>query len=242
MSRTFALLGSGEFEPWSAEVDRWVLERANGDDRVLILPTASAKEGDDVFDGWAAKGLEHFALEGIDAEVVQMKTREDAGLPEFVETLEGASAVYFSGGNPYYLSGVLVDTPFFAAMTRRLDDGLGYIGCSAGVACLTELTYDSDTDDFEQVFKPGLAVAHGVLFGPHWDMVDTWIPGATEFIVRSVPDGSAFVGIDEDTAMVGDGRTWDVLGRRGVHVRHGAEWGRYVAGDSFELVLEGLAG
>src|SRR5439155_5875898 len=32
---TFGLLGSGEFLPWSEEVDRWLLERATGDGRVL---------------------------------------------------------------------------------------------------------------------------------------------------------------------------------------------------------------
>jgi len=62
-------MGSGEFEPWSAEMDRQVLDRANGDGRVLILPTASAKEGDEVFDGWAAKGLAHYSSLGIPAEV-----------------------------------------------------------------------------------------------------------------------------------------------------------------------------
>ena len=36
--RSFALLGSGEFEPWNEEVDRWLLGRADGrDGRVLIL-------------------------------------------------------------------------------------------------------------------------------------------------------------------------------------------------------------
>ncbi len=34
--RTFAFLGAGEFEPWSEAVDRWVLERTDGDGRVLI--------------------------------------------------------------------------------------------------------------------------------------------------------------------------------------------------------------
>ena len=38
---------------------------ATGDGRVLILPTASAKEGDEVFDGWGSKGLEHFDSLGI---------------------------------------------------------------------------------------------------------------------------------------------------------------------------------
>ncbi|MBI3648371.1 MAG: Type 1 glutamine amidotransferase-like domain-containing protein [Actinobacteria bacterium] len=240
MSRTFALLGSGEFEPWSAEVDRWVLDRSPGDGRVLLLPTASAREGDGAFQGWATKGREHFARAGITAEVVPIKTREDAERPELVEWLNGASAVYFSGGNPWYLAEVLRETAFCRAMIEALDSGLGYIGCSAGVACLTESTFDSDTEDFEQVLKPGLGLARRVLFGPHWDMVDTWIPGAADFIVRSVPEGHAFVGIDEDTAMVGDGRAWRVFGRQEVHVLDGSNWRRYRAGDPFELELEGL--
>ena len=39
---SFGLLGSGEFEPWNDEVDRWLLDRATGDGSVLILPTACA--------------------------------------------------------------------------------------------------------------------------------------------------------------------------------------------------------
>jgi cyanophycinase-like exopeptidase len=131
----------------------------------------------------------------------------------------------------------LRDTAFFAEMIVGLSDGLAYVGCSAGVACLTEMTYDSDTDDFEQVFKPGLGLVREVLFGPHWDIVDTWIPGATEFIVGAVPDGASFVGIDEDTAMVGDGHGWSVLGRQAVHVRRGGAWERYTDGGGFELDL-----
>ena len=41
----FALLGSGEWQPWTDEVDRWLLERTTGDGTVLVLPTASAPEG-----------------------------------------------------------------------------------------------------------------------------------------------------------------------------------------------------
>src|SRR5207247_11167709 len=66
----FALLGSGEFEPWTAEVDRWLLERTIGSGRVLILPTASAPEGDAVFNRWGDMGLAHYEELGIPAEVV----------------------------------------------------------------------------------------------------------------------------------------------------------------------------
>src|SRR5919198_3008099 len=89
--RCFALLGSGEFEPWSEEVDRWMLARvANRDGAVLILPTASAPEGNGVFDRWADMGLDHFRRLEVPAEVLPVKTRADASRPDLVARLEGA--------------------------------------------------------------------------------------------------------------------------------------------------------
>jgi cyanophycinase len=233
----WALLGSGEFEPWSEVADRWLLDEATGDGRVLILPTASSREGDEVFDEWGRKGLEHFAALGIEAEVLPVRTRDDADRPELAASLEDASVAYFSGGNPAYLSDVLRDSRVWAALVRALSRGMGYAGCSAGVACLTETTYDSDSDDLEAIFKPGLGIVRDALFGPHWNMIDTWVPGATEFIVSSVADGQVFVGIDEDTAMLGDGERWQVRGRGRVHVRVDGVFARYGDGESFDLVL-----
>jgi cyanophycinase len=235
--RSFALLGAGEFQDWHDEVDAWLLDRAGGSGRVLVLPTASAREGDEVFDRWGEMGLAHYRRSGIDAEIVPLRSREDAESPEVVDRLDDASLVFFSGGNPWYLATVLRGTSFCRAMYERIDGGLAYAGCSAGVACLTERTYDSDTQDFEEVFKPGLAYIRRALFGPHWDIVDTWIPGATELIVSTVADGEVFVGIDENTAMVGDGSGWRIHGTAEVHVLLDGDWSHHGAGSSFDLPL-----
>jgi cyanophycinase len=233
----YALLGSGEFEAWHEPVDRWLLDRADGDGSVLILPTASAREGDEVFDGWASKGLEHYERLGVPARVVPIKSSEDAEQPGFVDEVRAASLVFFSGGNPYYLAETLRDSAFWRATVARLGDGLAYAGCSAGVACLSETTYDSEEQDFEHVFKPGLGFVRETLFGPHWDMLDTWIPGATSMIVSSVPEGGRLVAIDEETAMFGDGSSWNVEGRSGVHVLQDGTWTHHPAGTAFALDL-----
>jgi cyanophycinase-like exopeptidase len=102
-----ALLGSGEFEPWTEEVDRWLLDRASGDGSVLILPAASAPEGDEVFNRWAEMGLRHYEGLGIPAEVLQLKTKDDAQRADMSSRLDEASVAYFSGGNPAYLAAVL---------------------------------------------------------------------------------------------------------------------------------------
>jgi cyanophycinase len=233
----WSLLGSGEFQPWSEPVDRRLVAEADGDGRVLILPTASAPEGKDVFERWGSLGLAHFSRLDVPAEVLDVRTREDTDDPRLIERLEGASAVYFSGGNPAYLSTVLTESDLLDALLKQLDRGMAYAGCSAGVACLNEITFDSDSTDFDHVFKPGLGLVPRTVFAPHWDIVDTWMPGAGEFLVSSAPSGSTFVGMDEDTAMIGDGSAWEVVGRSGIHVRTDGVWATYRDGDRFDLAL-----
>lgn len=237
MSRVFALLGSGEFEDWTDEVDSWLLERAGGDGRVLISPLASALEGEHIFDDWAAKGLAHYRRTGIPAQIVPIRRREEASSPEALEMLEKASVIFFSGGNPAALCRALLGTPFWEGVASRLDDGLAYAGCSAGVACLGDMAPDSDSDNIqtENIWQQGFGVFAKTWFGPHWDALDSFRPGLTEFIVGSVPPGETLVGIDENTAMVGDGRTWEVLGRSAVHVMRDGEWNHQGAGEPFSF-------
>lgn len=215
---TYALLGSGEFLPWSEEVDRAVLAAARpaveGAARMLIVPAASAPEGDEVFDRWGRMGLEHFGRLGIAAEVLPLRTREEALDPARVDPLGRASAVYLSGGNPAYLAHILGDTPAWSRILEELGRGLGFIGCSAGVAFLGDITPDSSVRDFSkpEAWAPGLGLFSRTAFGPHWDKLDTYIPGLEEAVRASVPAHLDLVAIDEETAMVGDGSSWRVLG------------------------------
>jgi cyanophycinase len=236
--RAFGLLGAGEFDPWSEPVERWLLARArNADGPVLILPTASAHEGEDTFQMWANKGLEHYRAIGIPAELVPIRTRDDAGRPEIVAALEDAAMIFFSGGNPAKLTSVLNGTPFWTEAVASIDDGLAFGGCSAGVAWLSDTTFDSEAQSFDSVWAPGLGYVRGTLFAPHWDIVDEWIPCARDFIVSAVKPGGRLVAIDEATALVGDGRSWQVMGRSGVHVLEGGEWTLHQEGDTFQLDL-----
>ena len=132
MARTFLLLGSGEFEPWSHEVESRVLADATGDGTIAILPTASATEGDAVFDRWAKMGLDHYAEVDLPAEALPVKRREDSFREDLAERVERASLVYFSGGKPQHLADVLRDTPLLDAILRAMDRGAVWAGCSAG--------------------------------------------------------------------------------------------------------------
>ena len=87
------------------------------------------------------------------------------------------------------------------------------------------------------LWKPGLGVFPGSWFGPHWDALDGFAPGFTDFIQASVPEGNRLVGIDENTAMAGDGRSWSVHGVGGVHVLEAGVWTSHPPGSAFELSL-----
>ena len=234
--RAIALLGSGEFEPWTDEIDRWLLERATGDGGVLIAPAASAHEGDEVFDNWARMGLEHYARQGTRAEVVPLKTREDAEREDLVAGLETASMIFFSGGNPARLAEMLTGTRFWTGVLEAMSRGMAYAGCSAGVASLGEQAPDSDVEDFEneRIWYPGLRMFPKMIFGPHWNMLDTYAPGLTGMFVAWMPPGHRLFALDERTGVVGDGERWTVLGAGKVRLMEDGEWTEHSAAESFE--------
>jgi cyanophycinase-like exopeptidase len=238
-SLSFALLGSGEFEPWTDPIERWLLERTpNPDGRVLIFPAASAPEGDEVFDRWGGLGLEHYRSLGLAADVVELKTRTDAERGLFVEMLDGASMAFFSGGNPAYLVEILRGTPFWEALADAVRAGLPYAGCSAGMACLGELAPDSSAQDpAKLVWKPGLRFFPNLVLGPHWDALNRHVPSLRERMVELLPEGSRLLAVDENTAVVGDGAEWTIEGAGMASIHDAGEWTTWRSGSSLTLPL-----
>jgi cyanophycinase len=230
----FGFLGSGEFEPWAAEVDRALLRRVRRG-RVLIVPTASAPEGNDVFDRWGRMGLEHYARQEVEAAVLPLKSRADAEDPALVRALDDAAMVFFSGGNPGYLSDTLGGSAFWSAVGDHLGRDMAYGGCSAGVAALGEITTDTG---FRGVgadgLRPGLRTFPGTNFAPHWDAVEAHRPGLRDFLVEAL-GGHRLVAVDERTALVGERAGWSVLGAGAVHLLDHGSWRHVSAGGSVAL-------
>jgi cyanophycinase len=240
MSGWFALLGSGEFQPWSREVDVWMLDRVTGDGRVLIVPTASAPEGDEVFGGWSETGAAHFADSDVRSEVLEVRDRTDADDASIVERVSGGSVVYFSGGNPAYLAATMGGSALWQAILDGLDRGMGYIGCSAGMASLGRKAPDSTVQSLSpDLWADGLRLFPRTWLGPHWDMLDHYAPNLVSFIDRTVPRDDVLVGVDEQTAIVGDGERWQVIGQGAAHVRESGQWRSVPSGASLTVDLLG---
>jgi cyanophycinase-like exopeptidase len=220
-------MGSGEFEPWSEEVERSALE--GRPPRVAICPAASAPEGDGVFDRWARMGLVHYRAMGLEPVVVPLRTRADAERAETAGALAGVGMVFFSGGNPRYLADTIRETRFWSALNDALDGGVVYAGCSAG-AMVASRRPDAKPR-FGAAWVSGMGLVPGGSFGVHWDRMK-FIPGMRGFVTARARRGW-FAGIDERTAMLGDGTEWRVHGFGSVHLRLNGATRRFGPGERF---------
>jgi cyanophycinase len=215
-----ALLGSGEFEPWTDDVDRAVLEAATGDGSVAILPTASEPEGE-MYAEWARRGLEHYADLGVPARVIELKGREDAEAGDLARQIEGASLIFFSGGNPAFLARVLEGSAIWSTIVTAVERGAAFAGCSAGACVAGEFAPDSMTEHvWEDRWVSGLRLLPGVWVVPHFDALDSYRAGLRDFFLSRVPEDDWAIGVDERTAVVRFGDAWRVFGEGGVLVRN----------------------
>ena len=233
--RTFLMLGSGEFEAWVADAEHLALAGATGDGSVVVLPTASATDGQEVFDRWARMGVEHYEAAGITAHALPVKAREDAMRDDFVGRVRDASMVFFSGGKPKHLAEVMDGTPLWSAVLASVARGGVYAGCSAGAMVASQARDSEGANDGRTGWTFGLGVLPHISFGVHWDKV-RFVPGLRPFVMSRIPRGTWFVGIDERTAVLGDGSRWQVFGRGKAMVRHAKGTESYGAGDSFETI------
>ena len=230
-ARTFLLMGSGEFEPWSNEIEAAALDGRTGP--VAVLPTASSTEGEDVFGRWGRMALEHYTTAGIDARLVPVMTREDAELEEYARAFEGAAMVFFSGGKPKHLAATIHATRLWEALEDALDEGAVFAGCSAGALIASQSREQRRERGVRTGWVFGLGLVPHVSFGVHWDKVKV-VPGLRSVVMARIPPGSWFVGIDERTAILGDGQRWRVYGLGSVMVRHARGTQIHRGGGTFE--------
>jgi len=81
----------------------------------------------------------------------------------------------------------------------------------------------------------GLGLVAHVRFGVHWNRVPG-LPGVKRFMTAGIERADAFVGIDEMTAIAGDGARWRVFGAGRVEVRRLGDRSFFSAGEEFSLL------
>ena len=225
---TVAFVGAGEYLQGMLPVDKKLLERVSSSPRVIVLPTASAPDGESVTERWASMGVEHFAKLGVTAEPIMLLNPEDAENAEIASKLEDANFIYFSGGKPRYLLETLQGTRSWQAILDVFAAGGIIAGCSAGAMVL-----GGEVFDFPQIWRtiPALGLVPGIAIIPHFDELPSLMLGTVTRGKRK----STIVGIDGTTALVGSDHQWIVYGRGSVTVFTKNDKKRYTDGEIVPL-------
>src|ERR1017187_7816120 len=223
----FLLLGSGEFEPWAADAERFALSGATGDGSVAILATASGREGESVFERWISMGLSHYESLGITGHAVRVRTRVDALDTGAARLLDDVSMVFFSGGSPKYLAQTMTGTPFWDGVLRMLERGGVFAGCSAGAMI-------AGAAGMRFPFASGLNLLPTTAVGVHWDALSAWwIRWLRDLAPRRLPPSVRFIGIAENTAIASAADAGRVFGPGEGDVRLGRDRRAFDQGGRF---------
>jgi cyanophycinase len=230
-----ALVGAGEFLPQMVEFDLELLAATGRPrPRVAILPTASYPDGEAVFERWASMGVAHFGELGAEVEPVLVRDRVGADDAGAAQAIGEADLIYLSGGKPAYLMEVLDGSAVGRALLEAHDRGAVLAGCSAGAMVLAGFTFDfrAKVMPWPVRWRRGLGMAPGTSVVPHYD---AWPEPMAALLALQAPRGSAVLGIDEETAVIGQDGTWQVRGAARVTVWRGRRRERHRAGDVFRI-------
>ena len=202
--------------------------------RVVVLPTASFPDGDSTFTRWAEMGVEHFSSLGAEVEPVLVRDRADADDAANAQAIGEADLIYLSGGQPGYLLATLDGTRVGRALWDASRSGSILAGCSAGAMALADRQFEFRRRrlPWPLRWRRGLGIVSGLAVIPHYD---AWPEALCALMALQAPRGSAILGIDEDTAVIGRDGTWQVHGRARVTMWRGRHRERFRAGEVFRL-------
>ena len=233
-----ALVGSGEFTPAVEAIDRSLLAATGRPrPRVVVLPTASAPDGERVFRHWAEMGREHFARLGADPEPVLLRSRAEADNPAHVAAVDEADLIYLSGGKPDHLVDALAGSGVAEALCRASRRGAVVAGASAGAMALASPQLRLRRSPWRPVrWTAALGLVPGVAVVPHYDALPEAL---VAFFILGAPPGTLVLGIDEATALVGRLGSWQVMGRGRVTIWRGHRRVRHRGGDVVRLPAVG---
>jgi len=220
-SGTLIIIGGGEI---SESLNRKIMEISGGlQIPIVVIPTADGRGSYDSDFGEA--GLLR-KMGAVNVTVLHTDDRNVANTEEFVKPLLDAKLVWFSGGRQWRLVDAYKNTLTEKMLWRVLENGGTIGGSSAGATIQGSFLVRGDTKNNQIMmgdhqegfgFLKNVAIDQHVLArNRHFDMFE---------IVRQHPELLG-IGIDESTAIIVKGDTFEVVGRSYVVVYDGKFWSR----------------
>ena len=224
----------GALQRDNVEIYRSVLEATEGEGPFCVIPTASGVPEESM-----ASAVEAFTEHGaqlVDGIFITTDNPEAASDPGIAERLRGCSGFWFVGGSQSRVVEVFLpegrSTPAYDAVIDRYRAGAVVAGSSAGAAIMSptmiaggssagalaggvlEVAPDEDAEIEGVLTELGMGFHNGPVFDQHF-LARGRIGRLLVATLAGVGGGVGF-GIDENTALVVDGRMGRVSGASGV--------------------------
>jgi cyanophycinase len=163
MKGQLIIIGGAEDKEGDCTILREFVRRAGGVNARIVVMTVATELPREVGENYI-KVFERLGAE--DVQIVDTVEREDASSASYLEAIEKASGVFFTGGNQARITSVLKDTEMDKLLHQRLAEGLVIGGTSAGAAMMPDVMIvegDSETNPRIEIveMEPGMAFPSG---------------------------------------------------------------------------------
>ncbi|MEN8894433.1 cyanophycinase [Planktotalea arctica] len=210
-------IGGGDKKVRSSTILQRFVELSGGADaRMVIIPTASQ------LDTAGQRTQDVFGQLGVsDIEIVDLATRADCADPKFLEKLNAATGIFFTGGNQLRLATTIGGTLAAKALRAANARGVHIAGTSAGAAFVCEhmiaIGKSGGTPKRGMAsLSPGLGLTNRVIVDQHFRERDRLGRLMTALAYNPFATG---VGVDEDTAaFIGPDDVIEVFGSGGLTI------------------------
>lgn len=184
--------------------------------RIVVMTAATslpAEVGDNYIRVFERLGAE-------DVRVIDTQKPEDANNPDYLEAIEQATGIFFTGGEQARIISCLKDTILDAAMHKRYSEGAIVGDTSAGAAMMPDMMIiegDSETNPRVNsvAMGPGMGFLPGVVIDQHFAQRGRLGRLVSALLLQPAVLG---LGIDENTAILVSGDEFEVIGESAVTV------------------------
>ncbi|HEY9741671.1 MAG TPA: cyanophycinase [Coleofasciculaceae cyanobacterium] len=210
-SGQLVIIGGAEDKEGDCTILREFVRRAGGVSARIVVMTVATELPREVGENYI-RVFERLGVE--DVRIVDTVEREDASSATYLEAIEKATGVFFTGGNQARITSILKDTEIDRLLHKRLSEGIVIGGTSAGAAMMPDVMIvegDSETNPRLEIveMEPGMAFLPGVVIDQHF--LQRGRIGRLLSAVSQQPVVLGF-GIDENTAIVVNNNQFEVIG------------------------------
>lgn len=215
------IIGGAEDKEGDCVILKKLVELAQEREGSIVIMTAATEYPQKIGEEYT-RIFERFGVRNIS--IIHIDSRQDANHAAFVNKIENASCIFFTGGDQLRITSLLGGTRAEELLKEAYNRGVVIAGTSAGASVMSETMITSGKDDDAPKkctlkMAPGLGLLKDVVIDQHFAQ-----RGRIGRLLTAIAQNPHMlgVGIDEDTAVIIDGNAvFEVIGSHAVTILDG---------------------